>query len=83
MYIVEKIGELILITIENEILFDEISNIKKKLEQLASIAKTDVVVSIYHTEKKKRKKTKIEKEINELLKYCNTLGLRVYSYKCK
>jgi len=83
VYIVEKIGELILITIENEILSYEMSNIKGKLEKLASVVKTDVVVSIYHIENKDKNKNKIEKEINTLLKYCNNLGLRVYSYKCK
>ncbi len=81
MYIVEKIGDLILITIENDILKKEIGLIKSKLAQLAEVTKDDVVVSIYHSDDNTKKSEKIEIEINNLLKYCNDLGLRVYSYQ--
>ena len=81
MFIVEKIGSLILITIENEISTSEINQIREKLVKLASISKDDVVVSIYCSDTDKKKVQKLSLEINELLKYCSGLGLRVYSYK--
>lgn len=81
MYIVEKIGDLILISIENDIMEKEIGLIKSKLAQLARVTKDDVVVSIYNSAENKNKSKKIEQEINNLLKYCNDLGLRVYSYQ--
>ncbi len=81
MYIVEKIGDLILITIEDEISISEINQIRQKLIKLASISKDDVVVSIYCSDTDKNKKQKLALEINNLLKYCDELGLRVYSYK--
>ncbi len=81
MYIVEKIGDLILITIENDIYNVEVSQIKSKLQQLSEVSKDDVVVSIYSSTAKPNKVEEIESEINDLLKYCDSLVLRVYSYK--
>ena len=81
MYIAEKIGDLILITIENKISTEEINQIRQKLVELASISKDDVVVSIYCSETDKKSEQKLSVEINKLLKYCSGLGLRVYSYK--
>jgi hypothetical protein len=81
MYIVEKIGDLILITIENTVSQDEIITIKSKLRQLSEVSKNDVVVSIYCENENNENRQKIENEINELSRYCSHLGLRVYSYK--
>lgn len=81
MYIVEKIGDLILITVENAILQDEIITIKSKLKKLSEVSKNDVVVSIYCSDENNENKHNVEVEINKLLKYCSNLGLRVYSYK--
>ncbi len=81
MYIVEKIGDLILITIENDILTDEIDQIKERLAQLASVSENNVVVSFYYENGDLDKATRIDNEINNLLKYCDSVGLRVYSYR--
>jgi len=81
MYIVEKIGDLILITVENDILQEEMVSIKSKLKKLSEVSKDDVVVSIYCSKIEDKSMKKIEAEINELLNYCSKLGLRVYSYK--
>jgi len=78
MFIVEKIGSLILITIENEISTSEINQIREKLVKLASISKDDVVVSIYCSDTDKKKVQKLSVEINELLKYCSGLGSRKF-----
>jgi hypothetical protein len=82
MYLVEKTGNLILITIEGEIHDDEIEIIKTKLTKIAEMAKDDVVVSFNLTDQvKSRMSFTLEIKINELLKFCHLSGLRVYSYR--
>jgi mannitol-specific phosphotransferase system IIBC component len=85
MYLVEKISNLILITLEDDITEAEIEEVKIKLTKIAEMAKDDVVVSINMSEKAKQKKSMqftLENKINELLKFCYLSGLRVYSYRC-
>jgi|GEM_PF-1111537 len=85
MYIVEKISNLILITLEDNITEAEIEEVKIKLAKIAEMAKDDVVVSINLSEKAKQKESMqftLENKINELLKFCYLSGLRVYSYRC-
>jgi len=82
MYLVEKIGNLILITIEGEIQDEEIEVIKSRLTRIAEMAKDDVVVSFNLTEHTKSKMSfTLEHKINDLLKFCHLSGLRVYSYR--
>jgi hypothetical protein len=84
MFLVEKISNLILITIEDNITGAEIEEIKIQLTKIAEMAKDDVVVSIHLSEKAKQKKGMqftLENKINELLKFCYISGLRVYSYR--
>jgi hypothetical protein len=85
MYLIEKISNLILITLEENITEAEIEEIKIKLAKIAETAKDDVVVSINMSEKAKQKKSMqftLENTINELLKFCHLSELRVYSYRC-
>lgn len=84
MYIVEKIGNLILITIEESIKEKEIDEIKVKLIEIAEKSKDDVVVSINLSEDAKKREEMnftLENKINDLLKFCYLSGLRVYSYR--
>ncbi|MCP4213211.1 MAG: hypothetical protein GY765_01085 [bacterium] len=82
MFLVEKIGNLILITFEGEITAEEIETIKEKLKEIAEVATDDVVVSFNFSQKKgARMSFTMEMKINELLKFCNLSGLRVYSYR--
>jgi hypothetical protein len=82
MFLVEKIGNLILITIEGDIEDNQIENIKTKLTKIAEMAKDDVVVSFNLTERTRNEMSfTMENKINELLKYCHLTGLRVYSYR--
>lgn len=82
MYLVEKIGNLILITVEDDITPEEIENIKVQLTKLAEMAKDDVVVSFNLSDSDKSGLSfTIEHKINELLKFCHLSGLRVYSYR--
>lgn len=84
MYLVEKISNLILITIEDDITEEEIEHIKVQLTKIAEMAKDEVVVSINLSEKVKEKQEMcftLENKINDLLKFCYLSGLRVYSYR--
>jgi len=82
MYLVEKIGNLILITIEGDIKEEEIETIKSQLSKIAEMAKDDVVVSFNLSDHTKSVMTfTLENKINELLKFCHLSGLRVYSYR--
>ncbi len=82
MYLVEKIGNLILITVEGDIADSEINIIKSQLTRIAEMAKDDVVVSFNLSEAESRGMTfTLENKINELLKFCHLSGLRVYSYR--
>lgn len=82
MYLVEKIGNLILITLEGDVSDEEIINIKSKLEKIGEVATDDVVVSFNLSPKKKSGMSfTLEMKINDLLKFCHLSGIRVYSYR--
>jgi hypothetical protein len=79
---VEKIGNLILITVEGDIDDKQIDEIKTKLTKIAEIAKDDVVVSFNLAEQAKPLMNfTLENKVNDLLKFCHLTGLRVYSYR--
>jgi len=81
MYEVEKIGNLVLITLEGDISEEEIYSIKDQLKKVAEVPNDDVVVSFNLTKTKKATAFEIENRKNELLKFCHLSGLRVYSYR--
>jgi len=82
MYLVEKIGNLILVTFEGDVTHIEIDTIKNELKEIAEVAVDDVVVSFNFSQKKEPGLSfTLEQKINELLKFCHISGLRVYSYR--
>ena len=82
MYQVEKIGNLILVTLEGEVTNEEIDTIKDELKKVAEVVKDEVVVSFNFSHRKGlRMSFTLEMKINELLKFCHLSGLRVYSYR--
>jgi hypothetical protein len=82
MYLVEKIGSLILITLEGDLTEEEIQTIKAKLKTIAEVVQDDVVVSFNLSKQKDRSMSFIlENKVNDLLKFCHISGLRVYSYR--
>ena len=81
MYEVEKIGNLVLITLEGDISEEEIYSIKDQLKKVAEVPNDDVVVSFNLKKAKKATAFEIENRKNELLKFCHLSGLRVYSYR--
>ena len=83
MYLVEKIGNLVLITLEGDVSEPEITSIKEQLKKVAEVPNDHVVVSFNLTQAKKDSVIELENRKNELLKYCHLTGLRVYSYRCE
>lgn len=81
MYEVEKIGNLVLITLEGDVSGEEISAIKEQLRKVAEVPNDDVVVSFNLSKTKQSAAFEIENRKNELLKFCHLSGLRVYSYR--
>lgn len=81
MYLVEKIGNLVLITLEGDVSEPEITSIKEQLKKVAEVPNDDVVVSFNLTRAKKDSVIELENRKDELLKYCHLTGLRVYSYR--
>lgn len=81
MQIVEKVGNLILITLEGDVNEQDISTAKKEVEKIAEIPNDDVIVSLNLDKISNTKSAEIENKKNELLKYCHLSGLRVYSYR--
>lgn len=81
MYLVEKIGNLVLITLEGDVSEEEITAIKTELKKVAEIANDDVVVSFNLSKAKNSTVFELETRKNDLLKYCHLSGLRVYSYR--
>lgn len=82
MYLVEKIGNLILVTFEGDVTNVDVDTIKSELKKIAEVAVDDVVVSFNFSQKKDQGLSfTLEQKINELLKFCHLAGLRVYSYR--
>ena len=82
MYLVEKIGNLILVTFEGDVTNIDVDTIKSELKKIAEVAVDDVVVSFNFSQKKDQGLSfTLEQKINELLKFCHLSGLRVYSYR--
>jgi hypothetical protein len=82
MHLVEKVGNLILVTFEDDLTDIDIETIKAELKKIAEVATDDVVVSFNFSQKKgKGLSFTLEQKINELLKFCHLSGLHVYSYR--
>ncbi len=83
MFLVEKIGQLILITLEGLVENNSIDIIKAQLKVLIE-KEAEAVVSINHSSYKDKKiNIDIETGVVEILKFCHDRGIRVYSYYSK
>ncbi|MGE5343565.1 MAG: hypothetical protein ACM3SY_19010 [Candidatus Omnitrophota bacterium] len=80
MYWVEKIGNLILITVIDDITSDEVENIKSQLTGLTESSKENSVVSINQLSQFRNNKSikSSGMEASDLLKFCHLSGLQVY-----
>jgi collagenase-like PrtC family protease len=82
MYLVEKIGNLILVTFEDELTDVDIEAIKGELKKIAEVSLDQVVVSFNFSQRRIQGLSfTLEQKINELLKFCHLSGLHVYSFR--
>jgi hypothetical protein len=83
MYLVEKIGNLILITLEDLVSVEEIENIKNHLKEIIDKESIDEVVVSLSTSPPEAEKTTLEMQhsMQEIIEFCNEHSIRIYSYR--
>jgi 2-hydroxy-3-keto-5-methylthiopentenyl-1-phosphate phosphatase len=83
MYLVEKIGQLVLITLEGLVKDEEIENIKIQLKKVSDKEGVDEVVVSLSTSPPESDKTTpdMQKRMQEIIEFCNEHGIRIYSYR--
>lgn len=85
MYLVEKIGQLILITLEGTVKEEEVESIKKELKEIAAkepVADEELVVSLsIKPVPGKETPPEMQKYILEIVEFCKECGFRLYSYQ--
>lgn len=84
MYLIEKIGELVLITLEGNVQDEEIQAIKHEIKRLTKVEDDDeesVVISLNRANLDGSiKDNKLESRYQEIIDYCVEANIRVYSY---
>ncbi len=81
MYLIEKIGELMLVTLEGLVTDAEIQAIKKQLIQSIEGEDDEVVVSFYHYKPDGSQiPVKEENRQQEIIDFCIHNNIRIYSY---
>jgi hypothetical protein len=83
MHLLEKIGQLILITLEDLVNNEEIENIKNQLMEIIEKEGIDEVVVSLSTSPPEADKTtpKMQDSMQEIIEFCNENGIRIYSYR--
>jgi len=83
MYLVEKIGQLVLITLEDLVMGEEIEIIKNQLKKISAKEGVDEVVVSLSTSPPESDKTtpEMQKSMQEIIEFCNEQGIRIYSYR--
>ncbi len=81
MYVLEKIGTLILITLEGILPDEEIEEIKEELKQI--VEEEDEAVMSLNTKPipPDRITPKMDDQEHDLVRFCENLGIRIYSYR--
>jgi len=84
MYLIEKIGELVLITLEGNVQDEEIQAIKKDIKRLTKVEDDDdegVVISLNRANLDGSiRDDKLETRYQEIIDFCVEANIRVYSY---
>ncbi len=83
MYLLEKIGQLILITLEGLVSNEERENIKNQLKKIIDKEGIDEVVVSLSTSPPEADKTtpEMQESMQEIIEFCNEHGIRIYSYR--
>ena len=81
MYLVEKIGELILVTMEGHVTSEEVEAVKHQIREIAKM-EDEAVVSLKLSKADGRKISVDEEKsrYNEVIDFCNKSNIRIYSY---
>jgi LEA14-like dessication related protein len=81
MYLVEKIGELILVTMEGQVTSEEVEAVKHQLKEIAKMEDEAVVSLKLSSPDGSKIPVKEEKSrYNEIIEFCNKSNIRIYSY---
>ena len=83
MYLLEKIGQLILITLEGQVSNEEIENIRNQLMEIIDKEGIDEVVVSLSTSPPKADETtpEMQESMLEIIEFCNEHSIRIYSYR--
>lgn len=83
MYQVEKIGQLILITLEDMVTNDDKKSIEKKLMEIIDKEGTEEVVVSLSTSPPEADRTtpEMQKSMAEVIALCEQHKIRIYSYR--
>ena len=83
MYLLEMIGQLILITLEGLVNNEEIENVKNQLKEIIDKEGINEVVVSLSTSPPEADKTTLEmkERMQEIVGFCNEHGIRIYSYR--
>jgi len=84
MYLVEKIGQLVLITLEGLITDEEKKAIEKKLKEIINEeGNEEIVVSLSTSPPEANNSTpEMQKSMDEIIELCKQYDIRIYSYRC-
>ena len=84
MYLVEKIGQLVLITLEGLITDEEKKTIEKKLKEIIDEeGNEEIVVSLNTSPPEADNSTpEMQKSMDEIIELCKQYDIRIYSYRC-
>lgn len=81
MYLVEKLGELIMVTMEGHVTSEEVEAVKHQIKEIAKM-EDEAVVSL-KLSKPDGSRISVEEEksrYNEVIDFCNKSNIRIYSY---
>ncbi len=85
MYLIEKIGQLILITLEGLVKEEEVESIKKQLKAIATkerMEDEELVVSLsIKPASGNETPPEMQKYILQIVEFCKECGFRLYSYQ--
>lgn len=81
MYLVEKIGELILVTMEGSVTSEEIEAVKHQIKEIAKMEDEAVVsLKLLKPDGSRIPANEEKSRYNEIIEFCNKSDIRIYSY---
>jgi len=81
MILIEKIGQLILVTLEGHISKEDTESVKKQLKELAAVEDDEAVVSLsFNSPNGSQIPQQDKASYNEIIEFCNKSNIRIYSY---